>query len=56
MFVVIIKLIIIRKYGSTLHVRLVQKNMAAHVFQLQVVAKLKSLLIYTDKLKYTYNL
>ena len=42
MFVVIIKLIIIRKYGSTLHVRMVQKNMAAHAFQLQVVAKLKS--------------
>ena len=45
----------IREYGSTLFVGMAWKTNGRPFISI-ASGKLKSLLIYTDKLKYTYNL
>ena len=47
--------ICIREYGSTLYVGIARKKKGRPCISI-ASGKLKSLLIYTDKLKYTYNL
>ena len=45
----------IREYGSTLYVGMARNKHSRPCISI-ASGKLKSLLIYTDKLKYTYNL
>ena len=51
----IIVFLCIREYGSTLYVGMARKKHGRPCISI-ASGKLKSLLIYTDKLKYTYNL
>ena len=44
--------IIIREYGSALYVGMARKKTNGHQYILIVIVKLKSLLIYTDRIVY----
>ena len=54
-YISIISIIYIREYGSTLYVGMARKKNGRPYISI-ASGKLKSLVIYTYKLKYTYNL